>query len=355
VTCRTTRHADWEELQVTVPAERTRAETAYDVLMRAVSDLHRRGADAVTATGLALAAPDGSPLSVPRGVPATFVEGAPCFGGLVSGVQAMGARGAPVTSYEAGDGASVVVVEGRHARWAYVTGIVPGKLWVAEHDQARDAFERAETALALAGMGFGNVIRTWVFVEDILGWYDDLNRARTAFFRERGVFDGLVPASTGVGARNPVGAAVALNLIALAPLTPDIAITRVPSPLQCSAEDYGSSFSRAIEIEEPGLRKLLVSGTASIAPSGETAHVGDLEAQIELTMDVVEAILVSRGMDWSDATRAVAYFRDAADGTAFDAFCSSAGIPDLPAIVTECTICRDDLLFEIEVDAAKSA
>jgi enamine deaminase RidA (YjgF/YER057c/UK114 family) len=259
-----------------------------------------------------------------------------------------------VTAYDASDGASVVVVEGRHARWAHVTGIVPASLWVTQHDQAREAYERAEAALSLAGMTFGQVVRTWVFIEDILGWYADLNRARTAFYRQRGIFDGLVPASTGVGARNPLGAAVALNLLALAPLGPEIAVTRVPSPLQCSAEDYGSSFSRAIEIEEPGLRRLMVSGTASIAPDGQTVHADDLGAQIELTMNVVEAILVSRGMGWADVTRAVAYFRDASDGPAFDEYRAAAGIPELPTVVTECTICRDDLLFEIEVDAARA-
>jgi enamine deaminase RidA (YjgF/YER057c/UK114 family) len=356
VICRTIPHADWDELHLTVPSHPARPETAHDVLLRAVSAMHTAGADVVHANVFGMAAPGGTPLTAPRGVPASIVEGAPCGepGRLVAGVQAVGARGAAVTAYDPEEGVSVVVIEDAQARWAYVTGIHPAKLWATQFDQARDAFDRAAAALTLAGMDFTQVVRTWVYVEDILAWYGDLNRARTAFYREHGVFDGIVPASTGVGARNPMGAAVTLNLLALAPTSDAISITRVPSPLQCSAEEYGSSFSRALEIGEPGLRRLIVSGTASIAPDGRTAHVGDLDAQIELTMDVVEAILVSRGMGWPDVTRAVAYFRAAEDASAYEAFRARRGLPHLPLVVTECTICRDDLLFELEADAVST-
>ncbi len=373
--CRVIRHADWEEIQVTAPSDPRRAESAHETLMRAVSALHRSGADVLHANVFGAVAPGGSPLSGPRGIPVSFVEGLPCVsvsgdghsdGGsaytepdtdtamsqLVTGVQAVGARGAAVTAYDTDDGVSVMVVEAREARWAYITGVHPTRLWATQHDQARDAFDRANAALDIVGMSFGQVIRTWVFVEDILAWYGDLNRARTAFFREHGVFDGIVPASTGVGALNPLGAAVAINLMAVAPRSRRIKIESVPSPMQCSAEDYGSSFSRALEVTEPGLRRLIVSGTASIAPGGETEHVGDVSGQIALTMDVVEAILESRGMGWNDVTRAVAYFRDRDDAPAFDAYRARTGLPELPLLITECTICRDDLLYEIEVDAA---
>ncbi|NLH99278.1 MAG: hypothetical protein GX446_07270 [Chthonomonadales bacterium] len=404
------RHEDWDELHIAIPAPQTDVETAQETLMRAVSAAHRAGADVLHANVFARTAPGGTPLTAPRGVPVSFVEGKPvapspqpsalssplsalssqpsapspqlsALGSelsalssqlsalssklsapgpqlsalspqlLVSGLQAVAARNAAVTHYDAENGATVVVVEDRFARWAYVTGVVPANLWATQHDQAYDAYGRAEAALALAGMSFRQVIRTWVFVEDILGWYGDLNRARTAFYRERGVFDGIVPASTGVGACNPAGAAVLLNLMALAPKSADIVVERIRSPLQCSAEDYGSSFSRALEIREPGLRRLLVSGTASIAPDGSTCHVGDLDGQIELTLDVVEAILRSRGMNWSDVTRATAYFRAGADAPALNERLGARAMPALPWIVTECTICRDDLLFEIEVDA----
>jgi len=283
----------------------------------------------------------------------TFVEGAPCGEGLVAGVHAVGARGASVAYYEAEHGAMAAVVEDGHGRWAYVTNVTPTALWAPPDMQAREAFERAEAVLKLAGMTFRNVYRTWLYLDDLLGWYGDFNRVRTAFYGERGVFEGTVPASTGIGAANPGGAALTLDLLAVAPLDDHVRIRTAASPLQCSAEDYGSAFSRAVEIAEPGLRRLLVSGTASIGRDGATLHVGDVEAQIEWTLDVVEAILRTGAMDWPDVNRAVAYFRRAEDAEALGDHARRRACPDLPVIVTQSIVCRDDLLFEIEVDAAK--
>ena len=98
-------------------------------------------------------------------------------------------------------------------------------------------------------------------------------------------------------------------------------------------------------------RRLYISGTASIEPGGATAHVGDVDKQIDLTMDVVEAILESRDMGWSDTTRAAAYFKDVESIPAFASYCRAKGLPPLPVAIAHSDICRDDLLFEIEMDA----
>lgn len=346
------RHTDWDELTLTVTPDDGLG--TAEALLGAVSALHRAGADFIRGTVMAEIDSGDTPPTGPRGVPVTLVQGRPCRSGSLAGAHVVGARGnAKISTYSADENTIVTVVEDRHARWAYVGNVGPSFAGASSAVQARETFERSESALQLAGMSYRNVVRTWLWIDDILGWYEDLNRVRTRFFRERGVFDGLVPASTGIGACNPMGAALVLDLLAVEPHAAGVALTSIPSPLQCSAEDYGSSFSRALEIEEPGLRRLLVSGTASIAPSGETLHVGDVAAQIERTMDVVEALLLSRGMLWADVTRAIAYCRDADDAPKFDRYCASRRI-ELPVVTAECVICRDDLLFEIEVDAASA-
>ena len=217
--------------------------------------------------------------------------------------------------------------------------------------QARHVFDEISATLARAGMRFANVARTWFFNDDILAWYDEFNRVRTAFFAEQEVFDGLVPASTGIGARNPFGAALVGGGIAVEPKDDAVRTVVVRSPLQSSARDYGSSFSRAAEIIAPDHRRLFISGTASISSDGATQHVGDVDAQIDLTMRVAEAILTSRGMGWSDVVRGVAYIRRPADAPAFGRYCADHGIPDSPILLTCNTVCRDDLLFEIEAEA----
>lgn len=221
-------------------------------------------------------------------------------------------------------------------------------------EQTTKIFDVMETALGEARMNFSHVARTWFYLNEILKWYDDFNQARDVFFRARKVFDGLVPASTGMGGSNPEGAALTAGLLAVEPLDDTARIRAVPSPLQCPALEYGSTFSRAVEIATADLKRVLVSGTASIDVSGATVHTDDPETQIEWTMKVVEAILDSCGMTWKDATRAVAYFKKPAFSGLFDRLLRDGDLPRIPIVHVINDVCRDDLLFEIEVDAISS-
>jgi enamine deaminase RidA (YjgF/YER057c/UK114 family) len=200
-------------------------------------------------------------------------------------------------------------------------------------------------------MAFSDVLRTWFYNDNILGWYREFNDVRTTFFQEKKVFDGLLPASTGVAGRNALGAALLSGLIAVKSEDEGLRAFEVPSPLQSAATQYGSSFSRAVELEVPDLRRLYVSGTASIDAQGNTIFLGDCAAQVRQTMEVVQAILQSRDMDWGDVTRSLVYFKRGADAPLFEQYRQENGVPAFPAIVVENDICREDLLFEIEVDA----
>jgi enamine deaminase RidA (YjgF/YER057c/UK114 family) len=163
----------------------------------------------------------------------------------------------------------------------------------------------------------------------------------------------LVPASTGIGGRNANGSALTGGLLAVEPKSEDLRVFAVPSPLQCPALEYGSSFSRAVEFQASAHRRLFVSGTASIEPGGETVHVGDVDKQIDTTMQVVAAILESRDMDWADVIRGSAYVKHPEDAPAYSRYCAAKSLPDIPVTLTNNAICRDNLLFEIEVDAAR--
>lgn len=217
--------------------------------------------------------------------------------------------------------------------------------------QAEAVFEQLEQALGQAGMDLSHVARTSFFLDDILAWYGGFNAVRTDFFRRRGVLGGLVPASTGVSGRSPTGAAVVAGAWAVQSADGSAPAREVPSPLQCPAPDYGSSFSRAVAVAAGGGQRLLVSGTASILPNGRSAHPGDVDRQVALTLEVVGNILTSRGLDFADATRATAYFKRLADAPALEACLAKRGWDFLPRLTTQADICRDELLFELELDA----
>jgi enamine deaminase RidA (YjgF/YER057c/UK114 family) len=284
--------------------------------------------------------------------PVTWLSGDPCQSLDPAGCQAVAVTGVPVRTLRLDGRVVGRVYEDDDAVYGHLGGILPADPAAPRAAQARSFFEKMEAALALAGMEFHHVVRTWLYLARLLEWYDEFNGVRTAFFRERGVFERMVPASTGIGATNPSGSALIGDAIAIRPKTGRIRIEPVASPMQCPATAYRSSFSRAAEVARPGLRELYISGTASIDEHGRTAHVGDPVAQIELTMQVAGEILAARGLTWNDTVQGIAYFKDMDHLAHYRAYCARHGLADLPVACLHADVCRDELLFEIEVLAA---
>jgi len=241
--------------------------------------------------------------------------------------------------------------EDSDAKYCVLGDVRPTNPQAPRGAQTTNVLNTIQRALTDAGMHFRNVVRTWFYNHDIVDWYAEFNQARTAFFQQHGIT--LMPASTGIGASNASGTALVVKAIAVQPKTRAVTVHRVDSPLQREASAYGSSFSRAMEVADRTGRILYISGTASILPNGETIHVGNVAGQIEKTMEVVGAILTQNGMSFSDSTRAIAYFRHQEHIPLWEQYCRTRQLPPLPVLVTQCDICRDNLLFEIELDAAR--
>ncbi|MBQ9694757.1 MAG: hypothetical protein IJV69_08385 [Kiritimatiellae bacterium] len=237
------------------------------------------------------------------------------------------------------------------ADYVLLMGVAPADLTADRETQATSVFEETARLLEAEGFTFHDVVRTWLYLDKLLEWYDVLNRVRDAFFEAQGVFGGFVPASTGIGCANSLGAAMIAGAIAMRPKTDRITRAMLDSPLQCSALDYRSSFSRAAEIVTPEWRTVFVSGTASIAPGGETVHHDDADKQVALTMDVVKAILETRGMSFTDSVRAIAYIKRPEDRAAWQNWLKANNLPADYAQEVIADVCRDDLLFELELDA----
>ena len=270
----------------------------------------------------------------------------------IAGIQVHAVEDAIVETIKVDGQVMGTVFEDSYARYCLLGNVLPDDAGVGRGEQTEQVFRKWKLALGQAGLGVCDIARTWLFLDDILSWYSELNRVRDEIFSREGLYDGVVPASTGVSGSNPMGAALTTELIAIRSKTEDARSCMVPSPLQYPALEYGSSFSRAVEFTSPVQQKLYVSGTASISLDGDTLHEGDVEAQIAVTMQVVRAILESRGMGWSDVSRAIAYIKKRGDIDCFDDYCEQNKL-SLPVIVTQGDICRDDLLFEMEVDAIK--
>ncbi len=283
--------------------------------------------------------------------PINWIEGGEYSAKAVEGMQIQAVSGVPVDTIYHDAKPIGRVFENDLAKYCIIGNILSNKHTASKKEQTRHTFEKLEKALELAGMEISNVARTWLYIDDIFHFYDEFNKIRTKFYKEKGILDGFIPASTGIGGKNLNNTGLLASALAIQVKNSDMTIQEVLSPLQCPARKYGSSFSRAVEINTPEQRSVLVSGTASIEESGETVHIGDVDKQVAFTMEVVEAILISRGLSFTDVTRAVVYFKNDEDTIAFENYCKNNRKLALPALITNNDMCRENLLFEIEVDA----
>ena len=285
--------------------------------------------------------------------PVVWLQGDACKDDRIYSMQAMALTGIIPQPVCFGGRNIGFIYEDNYARYCRLCGLLPDDLAASRIGQARSVFETTAAMLEHNGFRFTDTVRTWIYLDHLLEWYDDFNTIRTEFFYATGIFDHLVPASTGIGARNPFGAAITMDILAVQPKCPEFTVQTIESPLQNPALDYQSAFSRAVELGCSTHRYLIISGTASIAPDGKTVHPDDPEKQIRYALDVVKAILESRGMSWNDLFRGIAYFKDSAWIPLYRQAAFELNIPRFPLAVSHADICRRDLLFEIEVDAVQ--
>jgi enamine deaminase RidA (YjgF/YER057c/UK114 family) len=215
------------------------------------------------------------------------------------------------------------------------------------YEQTLGMFALAEELLRQAGMEFRDVVRTWIHMRHIDRDYGDLNRARRAFFADRGIDP--VPASTGIGG-GPVSEAHDLCLAVYAVKAGRAPVrTVMTSPTLNEAVEYGADFVRGMKVAEANKIALHVSGTASIDEHGRTAHVGDLEAQADRMLVNIAALLERQGADFGDVASAITYLKHPADAGRLRARLHAAGFEGFPHALVAAPICRPDLLCETEV------
>ena len=269
---------------------------------------------------------------------------------MLAGAHIIALKGAEIKFTQSATGSKAAVYSTEDAQFCRIMGVsVPDSGGDADKYTVQTLAE-LEATLQTCGFEFSDIVRTWFFNRDILDWYAGFNSGRTSFFKEHNVFCGLLPASTGIGAPNPFSTRIQSGVLAVKGAAKKGYVYEIPSPLQGGAPEYGSSFSRAVEMNYDTYKRVIISGTASIDPLGNTLYYGEIDAQVELTMQVIEGILVSRGLSFDDVHRAVVYCMNPKFYESFVRWSERNGkIPHVPAYNT---VCRSDLMFEVELDAS---
>lgn len=223
--------------------------------------------------------------------------------------------------------------------------------------QAQRAILRADALLKAHGANYGHTARTWFYLANILDWYGDFNRARTALYRKFGLVaeaqpGRILPASTGIRAGLSGEAACSVDVLAIVgPEKGEPAVRALRNPRQEEAFLYGSSFSRGAAIRVPGETLIQLSGTAAIDERGASLYPENVRAQVRCTLDKVVGVLTQSRACLRDLCSATLFVKRAEDADAVCAEMAAAGLGDLPAVYVVTDVCRDELLFEIDAEA----
>lgn len=216
-------------------------------------------------------------------------------------------------------------------------------------EEASDMFRCAEQLVKDAGTDFGSVVRTWIYLRHMERDYDDLNRARTEFFKQTGIT--LRPASTGInGAPFHPEHNFSMGLYAInspKPLQAEIMTT----PTLNEAWEYGSDFSRGLRVLDANKTTLFVSGTASVDEKGDTVHVGDFEAQVDRMLLNIATLLEEQKASFENVVSGITYLKNAEDAAHYYEVVKSRELDRFPHALVEAPVCRPDLLCEMEVTA----
>ena len=216
-------------------------------------------------------------------------------------------------------------------------------------EQAWNLFCAAERLLHQCGMGFRDVVRTWIHLRDIGRDYDALNKARREFFRHRGIE--RRPASTGVqGVPSPDVHDFSISLQAMQSPRP-LDVTLMSAPSLNEAWSYGADFSRGLRLADANKMTLYVSGTASIDEAGRTVHVGNFEAQVDRMLDNIASLLAQQGASFENLVSGVTYLTNPSDAPVLRSMCHQRGFDGFPCALVEAPLCRPELLCEAEAVA----
>jgi len=306
-------------------------------------------------------------------LPATgFVLERPCSGGALA-IEAWAIAGGSVQVEQCGPHALAVSCD--DIRWVYCSGVSPAESAQKAYEQTLYALERLSVNLVQAGSSFEQVIRTWFYLGGITNpeadtqRYEELNRARTDFYRGINFYNSLLrqdnshivyPSSTGIGM---AGTGLVASCIAFETSREDVFLIPLENPLQTPAYAYepGGSiqspkFSRAVALVFGNYIITWISGTASIVDS-ESCHLNDVGKQTEQTINNIEKLISKEnfaihgvkdaGASIHDLAAVRIYIKHPEDFDKCKTICERR-LARVPSIYITADVCRPELLVEIE-------
>jgi enamine deaminase RidA (YjgF/YER057c/UK114 family) len=199
-----------------------------------------------------------------------------------------------------------------------------------------------------------NVIRTWIYVQNIDNNYAGMVKARKELFRDHGLSaDSHFIASTGIEGRFRIPDKLVLcDAYSVCGISPEQIRYLKSSDRLGPTSDYGVTFERGTLVDYGDRSHVFISGTASIDNKGNTLHERDITKQIERLFYNIEGLLNDAEMNYAHVAQMIIYLRDHGDYPRLRNYLDK-NYGDLPAIIVMAPVCRPEWLIEAECVALK--
>jgi enamine deaminase RidA (YjgF/YER057c/UK114 family) len=224
-------------------------------------------------------------------------------------------------------------------------------------DQTKHVFSSYNRCLEELNLKLkNNVLRTWLYVQNIDTNYSDVVKARKDFFNVNGLTrDTHYITSTGIeGKYTDPNVKVFMDAYAVDGITEEqIRFLKAPAFLNPTHE-YGVTFERGVSVEYGDRKHIFIAGTASINNKGEILYENEILLQLGRTKENIIALLDEAGAGLQDIAHLIAYVRDIADYPVVKNYIEENFGP-VPKIIVLAAICRPGWLTEIECIAIKNA
>jgi len=194
-----------------------------------------------------------------------------------------------------------------------------------------------------------DVIRTWIYVQNVDANYEGVVVSRRELFEEKGLTkETNFITSTGIEGRfhNPA-VKVSMDALAVSGLQKgQVQFLNALDHLNPTHE-YGVTFERGTSVEYGDRKQIFISGTASIDNKGEVVHVGDVYQQMHRAIENIEALLRDTQAELTDLAKIIVYLRDQGDYQIVDQYLRNR-FKGLPYVIVWAPVCRPGWLIEIE-------
>jgi enamine deaminase RidA (YjgF/YER057c/UK114 family) len=223
------------------------------------------------------------------------------------------------------------------------------------YEQTKAIFKNYDSTLNKLSVTLkDNVIRTWLYVQNVDSNYQGVVEGRKEFFDLKGLTkNSHFISSTGIEGRGEnVKTKIFMDSYAIKGIEENqLKFLTAPTHLNPTHE-YGVTFERGTSIDFGDRKHIYISGTASIDNKGEIVHKGDVLKQCDRALENISALLKNADSTLEETAHIIVYLRDYHDYNSIETHLNKK-LLDVPRLIVIAPVCRTGWLIEIECIAIK--